>query len=88
MKTALIEKGEINIKLLLCGYNNVFQRKLISKLQKENHEIFIITGNSSMEEKKEKGIFQQYNFEFTSERVGKVLENISPDMVYIYGLAG
>ncbi len=39
-----------------------------------------------MEEKKEKGIFQQYNFEFTSERLGKVLENISPDMVIFMGL--
>lgn len=32
-----------------------------------------------------KGIFQQYNFDFTSERVGNVIENVKPEMVVFMG---
>ena len=45
-------------------------------MQKESHEIFVITGKNNINDKKIKGIFQQYNFDFTSERVGNVIENV------------
>ncbi|MCR5792037.1 MAG: NAD-dependent epimerase/dehydratase family protein [Lachnospiraceae bacterium] len=71
----------IIINVLICGSYTAFQRSLIAKLRKEDHEIYVLTGDESGIQKSAKGVFQQYDFAFTSDRVVNVIQNVNPEIV-------
>lgn len=74
------------MKVLVCGAGkSAFREFLVSRLNREKHEVFVLTGNKEETEKREKGIFQSYAFPYTEDGVSRVIGNISPDMVVFLG---
>ena len=48
------------MKVLICGEYGVYCRELISRLRKEKHDIFVITGSEkARREKPRTGVFQE-----------------------------
>lgn len=77
--------GVIPINILICGEYGAFTQKLISRLKQEQHEIYTITGRSQDSDKKVKGVFQEYNFEYNSNGVINIIHNVRPDIVIFMG---
>lgn len=74
------------MKILLCGADkSAFMSNMVSRLNKEKHEVFVITGNKQDVDGKEKGVFQQYVFTFNEVGVPNIVNNISPDVVIFFG---
>lgn len=73
------------MKVLICGSYDVFSLSMISKLKKENHEIFVLTGKSQQTLNKPKEVFQEYDFPFTSPSVEFIMSNVMPDVVVYLG---
>lgn len=73
------------MKVLICGsYESALTMKLILRLKKEHHEIYVLN-NDSPEVKKPKGVFQDYRFPYQSDSNVNVLSSISPDVVVALG---
>ncbi len=74
------------MKVLLCGtQDSAFLKNLISRLHKERHEIFVLTGNKNHKEPKVKGVFQKYSFVYTDMGVSNVIANVCPDVIVFMG---
>lgn len=74
------------MKVLICGEYGIYCKELISRLKKENHDIFVITGSEKpRREKPRSGVFQEYNFSYRSKNVCTVMKNIMADIVIILG---
>lgn len=80
-----MEKG-VNMKVLICGQYGIICNELIQRLKKENHDIFLITGNETGgNEKKARGVLQEYKFNFQSKGIETILKNINSDVMIILG---
>lgn len=75
------------MKVLICGEYGVFCGELISRLRKERHDIFVITGSEkTRREKPRTGVFQEYNFSYRSKNIGTIMKNVQPDILLILGI--
>lgn len=75
------------MKVLICGEYGVFCRELISRLKKEKHDIFVITGSEKAKrEKPRTGVFQEYNFSYRSKNIGTIMKNVQADLLLILGI--
>lgn len=75
------------MKVLICGEYGIYCRELITRLKKENHDIFVITGSEkNRREKPRNGVFQEYNFSYRSKNVCTVMKNIKADIMIILGI--
>lgn len=75
------------MRILVCGEYGVFCKNLITRLKKENHQVFVITG--SQKEKRPKpvaGVFQDYHFSYRSKNIGSIMKNIQPDLMIMLGV--
>lgn len=75
----------IPIKVLIFGNYNPMTLSLISRLDKEGHTIFVITGSDRKIKSKPREVFQQYNFPYNSESVEYVIDNIDADIAIFVG---
>lgn len=75
----------IIVKTLIFGDYNTFTLKLISKLKKEKHKIFIVTGRTRKNRKKPSQIFQEYNFTYDSESISYILQSVEADTIIFTG---
>lgn len=75
----------IPIKIVLFSDYNPFARSLISRLEKEGHKVFVVTGSPTEKRRKPKEVFQEYRFTFTSESLPAILKNINPDIAIFDG---
>lgn len=75
----------ITIKVLIFGNYNPLTLSLISRLDKEGHTIFVITGSNRSSKAKPRGVFQEYNFPYNSESVGYIIESIDVDIAIFEG---
>ncbi len=74
------------MKILLCGADkSAFMSNMVSRLNKEKHEVFVITGNKRDVDGKEKGVFQQYTFTFNEVGVANIINNVGPEVVIFFG---
>ncbi len=74
------------MKILICGAEQAaFRDNLISRLNKEKHEIFVLSGNRKFTDKKTSGVFQKYDFLYTDDGVSNIIENISPEIIVFMG---
>lgn len=75
------------MKVLICGEYGVYCRELISRLRKEKHDIFVITGSEkARREKPRTGVFQEYHFSYRSKNIGTIMKNVQADVLLILGV--
>lgn len=75
------------MKVLLCGEYGLFCTDLISRLKKEKHDVFVITGSEKIRRQKPgTGVFQEYHFSYRSKNVRTIMKNIQPDIMIILGV--
>lgn len=75
------------MKVLICGEYGIYCRELISRLKKEKHDIFVITGSEkARREKPRSGVFQEYNFSYRSKNIGTIMKNVQADVLLIMGI--
>ncbi|MFR5915622.1 MAG: hypothetical protein ACLUGJ_11535 [Blautia wexlerae] len=56
------------MKVLICGEYGVYCRELISRLRKEKHDIFVITGSEkARREKPGAGVFSGVSFQLSKQ---------------------
>lgn len=75
----------ILMKILLFSNYNPFALSLISRLNKEGHQVFVVTGSDVKDQRKPKDVFQEYAFKFTSSSLPYILKNIAPDIAIFGG---
>lgn len=74
------------MKILICGEYGVFCKELISRLKKERHTVFVITGSEKPRfHKPADGVFQEYNFSYRSKSINTVMKNVQADVLIITG---
>ena len=74
------------MKILICGEYGVFCKELISRLKKERHTVFVITGSEKPRfHKPADGGFQEYNFSYRSKSINTVRKNVQADVLIITG---
>ena len=75
------------MKVLICGEYGIYCRELISRLKKEKHDIFVITGSEkARREKPRSGVFQEYNFSYRSKNIGTIMKNVQADVLLSMGI--
>ena len=75
------------MKVLICGEYGIYCKELISRLKKEKHDIFVITGSEkARREKPRSGVFQEYNFSYRSKNIGTIMKNVQADVLLIMGI--
>lgn len=75
------------MKVLICGEYGIYCKELISRLKKEKHDIFVITGSEkTRREKPGSGVFQEYNFSYRSKNISTVMKNIQADVLIVLGV--
>lgn len=79
-------KQEVDfIKILIFGEYNVFTLCLISRLKKEDNQVFVVTGKVRKNGVKPVEVFQEYNFTYDSDSISYILKSIEPDIVLFSG---
>ncbi len=78
-------KEEIFINILICGASSAFTLRLISRLNQDRHEIFVLTGSELEPGKRTQGVLQEYYFHYTSNSVVRIIQNVKPDLVIFTG---
>ena len=73
------------IKILIFGNYNSFILSLISRLDREGHTVFVVTGQEKKNKLKPRGVFQQYNFSYSSENIEFIIENVEADIAIFEG---
>lgn len=73
------------IKVLIFGKYNVFTLSLISRLNKEDYKVFVVTGNTQRDRVKPTEVFQQYNFTYDSESILYILRSVEAEIVIFTG---
>lgn len=78
------------MRVLICGAYSDVRKKLIQRLKKEKHEIFVLSGKSTQysetnQEKKPKEVFEIYHFPYHSRHVQTIVENIAPEIIIFFG---
>lgn len=65
---------------MIFGNYNPFTLSLISRLDKEGHTVFVVTGDDRKTTLKPKSVFQEYNFSFQSSSIEVIVENVKADI--------
>ncbi len=73
------------MNILVCSRNNEFLSNLAHRLKNENHEIYLLTGEHVVKDRRIPKVFQKYDFTYSDENVVKVMNNISIDLLVIAG---
>lgn len=73
------------MKILLFANYNAFSLSLISRLNKENHQVFVVTGKEQKGPVQHRNIFQEYNFPYNSHNISYIIENVEPDVIILGG---
>lgn len=74
------------MKILLFSNYDVFGKSIISRMQKEGHQVFVVTGNREKRQKAPRQVFQEYIFPFDSESIEQVIQTVQPDVVIYKGM--
>lgn len=75
------------MKILVCGEYSIFCNDLITRLKKEKHDVFVITGSQGRKSEKPKtGVFQDYEFSYRSKNISTVMKNIQADLMIVLGV--
>ena len=72
------------MKILIAGQYSAFVDQLISKFNKENWDVFYLTGTEKYHVRY-RGVFEQYNFRFDSDSIKNIIDSASPDVVLFAG---
>lgn len=75
----------MHIKILLFGNYNPFTLTLIHRLQREDHQIYLVTGSEKKTESGDVKVFQEYNFSYDSDNISYIIENIGADIAIFTG---
>lgn len=73
------------IKILLFSDYNPFSLSLIARLDKEGHQVFVVTGSSISKRRKPRAVFQEYNFAYDSDSLPHIIKNVDPEIAIFGG---
>ena len=76
--------GETIMKVLLIGGSGSLMNKLIIKLKKEGHKIYLLTGQKYKKNFYEK-VFERYDFSYDGETLGEIFKSVKPDVTIYAG---
>lgn len=63
----------------------MFTLSLISRLNKENYTVFVITGSVRKNRAKPKEVFEEYNFTYDSDSISYILKSVDADIAIFTG---
>ena len=69
--------------MLIFGKYDVFTLSLISRLNKEDNKVFVVTGSAKKDRAKPVEVFQEYNFAYDSESILYILRSVETDIVIL-----
>ena len=72
------------MNILLTGSSDPLIRRLIVNLNKEGHRVSVLTGSYHQKQRYE-GVFEQYQFPYTSNYLQDILNSASPELVIFTG---
>lgn len=72
------------MKVLLIGGESGFVNKLIVKLRKERHKVFLVTGQRNMNIYYEK-VFERFDFPYDGESMHQIFHSVRPDLTIFMG---
>ncbi len=72
------------MNILLIGGAGRFANKIIIKLKKEGHRVYVLTGDPYKKTKYEK-VFERYDFLYDSDNIREIFESINPDVTICMG---
>jgi len=72
------------MEVLLIGGSNNFVNELISKLNKEGHRVYVLTGNR-YHESAYKRAFEKYEFTYDCDSLNEIFDSVNPDVVIFMG---
>ena len=70
--------------VLLIGGGSVLMDQMISKLSKNDHRVYLLTGQRDNRFSYKK-VFEKYNFPYDSGSIKDIFESIRPDVVVFMG---
>lgn len=68
----------------LIGGEGRFMDAMISKLNKDGHRVYLLTGTKNSHTSYQK-VFEKYNFEYDSDSIREILVSANPDIVIFMG---
>lgn len=72
------------MKILLIGGESGFMNKLIVKLRKERHKVFLVTGQRNKNIYFEK-VFERFDFPYDDESMHQIFHSVRPDLTIFMG---
>ena len=72
------------MNILLIGGPGSFIDNIITKLNKEGHRIYLLTGSKYKKVSYQK-VFERYNFSYDSPCINEIFESVSPDITIYMG---
>ena len=72
------------MKVLLIGGESGFVNKLIIKLRKERHKVFLVTGQRNKNIYFEK-VFERFDFPYDGEGMHQIFHSVRPDLTIFMG---
>ena len=69
---------------LLIGGSSHLMDRMIIKLKKEGHRVYLLTGEQFHKSKYEK-TFERYDFSYDSDELGDIFESVRPDVTVYFG---
>ena len=72
------------MKILLIGGESALTNKLIVKLRKEKHKVFLLTGQRDKNIYFEK-VFERFDFPYEVESVQEIFHSVRPDLTIFMG---
>lgn len=72
------------MNVLLIGGSSGLTNRLIRKLKKENHRIYLLTGSKYNSQSYEK-VFERYDFSYDSQCISDIFESVNPDVTIFMG---
>lgn len=68
------------MKILVWSDRGVFLDELVRKLYKEKHEIYLVLNVKRKQERRTKGVFEEYYLEYENDHIITMIQNIQPDI--------
>lgn len=72
------------MRILLIGGSGSLINRLIVRLKKEGHRVFLLTGSRFRDDKYER-VFERYDFPYSAEQIAEVFESVDPDAAVFTG---
>lgn len=72
------------MNILLIGGSGSLINNMITKLNKEGHRVYLLTGNKYQSGHYQK-VFEKYNFPYNSNCLNEIFESINPDVTVFMG---